>query len=224
MGNVNLILFFFFKFVNESVVFEYLLSHTVPAMLLLSCTFLKTHLSIPHFKTKLHSSLARVLFEQGSLFHKVLSFKTNGLSCTCVLIKCKFWVLVAKVFFFFYISCRLLGEASDHPCGSEMIPSLLQGSNQDCWVFIVWVCMCVFSWYYFRWLYRKLPQPTFLFGVEWRGVPSSWVCVRRVTFRTREWGREPTVLFRSNHSDTTMRKLSVRIWAQRSSSPGRTHV
>lgn len=42
----------------------------------------------------------RFYFSRGRLFHKYLSFQTNGLSCTCVLINCKFWVLVANVFFF----------------------------------------------------------------------------------------------------------------------------
>lgn len=128
--------------------FEYLLSHTVPAMLLLSCTFLKTHLSILHFRMKLHSSLARVIFERGSLFHKVLSVKTNGLSCTCVLIKCKFWVLVAN--FFFYVGNFILSIVGGrrritpvalrwfHLCYKALIRIVDFGS-----LFCACVCVCV---------------------------------------------------------------------------------
>lgn len=97
------------------------------------------------------------MFEQGSLFHKVLSVKTNGLSCTCVLIKCKFWVLVANFFFlygkFYPVDCwgkrRIIGVALRwfHLCYTTQIRIVDFES-----LFCVCVCAC---WYYFRWCIQK---------------------------------------------------------------------
>lgn len=85
----------------------------------------------------------------GDLFHKVLSlFKQMAYLCTCVLIKCKFWVLVANLFFFFTGGWG--GGYPDDCKGNRVVlrrfPSLLQGSIQGCWFWtLFFLCVCVFS-------------------------------------------------------------------------------